>query len=98
MITSSYVICVSKICLVIKVQANVDKRNLVYILGKAERLDTWYILTEDNELSAILDDWRYACYVTSGVVQIFILTASDQYEPKTRFWLLFQISNWMQTF
>jgi hypothetical protein len=43
-------------------------------------LDSWNILTESNaELSAILDYWGYAWYVTSGVTQVFHLTASDQY-------------------
>jgi hypothetical protein len=34
-------------------------------------LDSWNILTESNELSAILDYWGYAWYVTSGVTQVF---------------------------
>ena len=29
--------------------------------------------TENSELSVILDYWRYACYLTSGVMQIFYL-------------------------
>ncbi len=39
-------------------------------------------------------------HVTSqvGSRTVFILTASDQYEPKTRFWLLSQISNRIKTF
>jgi hypothetical protein len=36
----------------------------------------------------------YACYVASVVTQFFVLIASDQYEPETRLWLLFQISEW----
>ena len=61
-------------------------------------LDSWNILIESNELSAILDYWGYAWYVTSGVTQVFFIsTASDQYEPETRFWLLVQILNWIKT-
>jgi hypothetical protein len=85
MITSSYVICVSKICLVIKVQANVDKRNFVYILDKEKRLHSWNILTEDSELSAILDYSGYACYVTSRVMPIFILINMNKKNSKEHF-------------
>jgi hypothetical protein len=55
--------------------------------------DSRNILSESSELSAILDYSGYVNYVTSGVTQIFILTASGQYVLKTRFWLPFQILN-----
>jgi hypothetical protein len=34
-------------------------------------LDSWNILIENSEQSAILDYSGYACYVTSGVTEIF---------------------------
>jgi hypothetical protein len=46
-------------------------------------LHAWNSLTESNELSAILDYWGYAYYVTSGVTLVFY-RASDEYEPETR--------------
>ncbi len=55
--------------------------------------DSWNIFTESNELSAIYDyeDIRLTSQV--GSRKVFIFTASDQYEPNTRFWLLSQIVN-----
>jgi hypothetical protein len=53
-------------------------------------INSWNILTERNEPSVILDDWGYVCFVTCGVTQVFILTASDLYKSETRIWLLLQ--------
>jgi hypothetical protein len=41
--------------------------------------------------SWIIEDMHITSQV--GSRKFIILTARDQYEPETRFWLLFQISN-----
>ncbi len=46
--------------------------------------------------SWIIEDMHVTSQVESR--KVFILTASDQDEPKTRFWLLPQISNRIKTF
>ena len=54
-------------------------------------LDSWNILIESNELSAILDYWGYAWYVTSGVTQVFYL--DSQWSIWTRNSILIASSN-----
>jgi hypothetical protein len=45
--------------------------------------------------SWIIEDMHDTSQVDSR--KFFNLTASDQYESETRFWLLFQILNWIKT-
>jgi hypothetical protein len=46
------------------------------------------ILIERNEMSAIFNFCKYACHVTTGVTQYFILTTTDHFALKTILCLL----------